>query len=289
MAIGYPMIQQRLHIDSGTDLTYVLQNPHSDYNPLASSSFRYRSCLGLRSASLTPGAMKGRCDFEKRGQLAGTGTLGLAPGDLSITSSFNKTFSICLGNLNRFQRTNEFLALGDGAVLSGPTVALGNLLNVTMTSIAINEQNLGLDILLSMSLTIMDTGHSALSLVSNAYHAVIGNIKEKMVAYENAYTTDYNPLLCYNGKIPKNLGINLSLGIGNVTINFPKRKLFYQMRRDVYCLIVDESVNGRNYIGIMAFQDLNVGSADEDIKSSSSEEHGIQSPEEESMNLRRAN
>lgn len=67
VSIGYPSVSSWLNIDTGSELTWVLYNPHSGYHPLRSSSFSYKSCDGLsKSAYVFPSKRKEQCNYSQR-------------------------------------------------------------------------------------------------------------------------------------------------------------------------------------------------------------------------------
>ncbi|CAA7060002.1 unnamed protein product [Microthlaspi erraticum] len=205
MLVGDPPVRRWLHIDTGSDLTWIL--PPYGYEPQRSSTFSYRSCDGLlKSTYVTPSKTRGQCTYRQEledkvvyegtlgtetfafetgdgesgilknvvygfgktvgGRRVGSGTLGLNLGVLSITKSFGLKFSICLGNFNYIRREKHFLALGDDAIFGGWEVPLDTkdaAYRISLTSIIIEGENLGLENVLSKTKSIIDTGTSTIS------------------------------------------------------------------------------------------------------------------------------
>ncbi|KFK43380.1 hypothetical protein AALP_AA1G118600 [Arabis alpina] len=303
VSVGYPPLEQRLHIDTGLDLTWVLHNPSSGYDPLKSSSFSYKSCHGLPIInSVTRSKIRGQCDYNKTladkssyigtfgietftfgkrglgilknvlfgfgktidGPQAGMGSLGLQLGeDWSIVNSFERKFSICIESFNDIGDQKYFLALGNDAVFTGMKVPLDTQqlkYKISMTSIIIDGESLGIENVLSKYESILDTGTSSISLVSEIYHVVVANITKKMsdAGYE-AYEMDN--LICYDGTIPKakEEDIRVAFMFGKVTWMMNTMKMFIQVDDALFCLYIDESPIKQNLIGMPMFQGHNVG------------------------------
>ncbi|RID73827.1 hypothetical protein BRARA_B00953, partial [Brassica rapa] len=232
--IGDPPVEVWLHIDTGSDLTWVTDDSRVGYDPLDSSTFSYRSCDGLsKSPSVTPSRIRGQCDYVQRladdavyadgrwgnrhvknvlfgvgktvaGMATGMGTLGLSLGELSIIKSVGTKFSICVGNFNYISQGKHFLALGDDALLVGRKILLdtkGNTYRIKLSSITIEGQSLGIENVLSKTKSILDTGISTISLVQEVYHAVAEKIKKIMsdAGYEESDIYKEHKFICYKG------------------------------------------------------------------------------------------
>ncbi|VVA90897.1 unnamed protein product [Arabis nemorensis] len=114
VSVGYPPLKQRLHIDTGLDLTWVLHNSSSGYDPSKSSSFSYRSCHGLPIIkSVTRSKIWGQCDYNKR----------LADNAAYIGTFGTETFTFGSHELGSLKN----VLFGFGKTVGGPQAGTGSL------------------------------------------------------------------------------------------------------------------------------------------------------------------
>ncbi|CAG7892071.1 unnamed protein product [Brassica rapa] len=114
--IGDPPVEVWLHIDTGSDLTWVTDDSRVGYDPLDSSTFSYRSCDGLsKSPSVTPSRIRGQCDYVQRlaDDAVYAGTLG------------NETFTFETGDGGIGMLKN--VLFGVGKTVAGMATGMGTL------------------------------------------------------------------------------------------------------------------------------------------------------------------